>query len=490
VTSRRLSVPSLIAATVGIAATSAVSACHRAEAPKIFMDTAVVTRQPMVITVAATGTVEPAEVVQVKSKASGQIIKMPVQMGSQVKAGDLIAQIDPRDPQSRYNQAVAALSAAKANVEVTRAQRDRAEQLYAERAMTAPEHEQAVLAYANAQSQLATAQTNLEVARIQLADVTIRAPQAGTILDRQVAPGQVIASATNSVSGGTTLVTLANLQNIVDSALVTESDIGKVRSGETASVTVDAYPTKVFHGVVDKVSSQAVTIQSVTMFPVIIRLDNTSQLLKPGMNSDVSILVEQRTNALVIPNDAIGTTQDLMQAAVALGVNTDSIRELTTSRGSGSSPRGAGRGRGRGTGANAASGGGARRGTAANGTAMAAGAAPATHIDSAGGAIAGVSDTNTVPGGVAGSEPHPAVVLVLENGKWVPRRVILGIGTYDATEVISGLQPGDKVALVSEIRVQAARDSSLNRIQSRGGLPGIGGSRGGSRGGGSRGGGR
>lgn len=456
-----------IVATCALAAMSLAAACHRAAAPKIFMDTAVVARQPMVITVSATGTVEPAEVVQVKSKASGQIIKMPVQMGSQVKVGDLIAQIDPRDPQSRYDQAVAALRAAKANVDVTRAQRDRAEQLYADRAMTAPEHEQAVLGYANALSQLATAQTNLEVARIQLADVTIRAPQAGTILDREVSPGQVIASATNSVSGGTTLVTLANLQNIVDSALVTEVDIGKVRSGETASVTVDAYPTKVFHGTVDKVSSQAVTVQSVTMFPVIIRLDNASQLLKPGMNSDVSILVEQRANALVIPNDAIGTAQDLMQAAVALGVNTDSMRQLSSSTRTGGQPRGAGGAGGRGT----------KRGRGA------------LHMDSAGGAIAGVSDTTTVTGGVAASEPHPAVVLVLQDGKWTPRRVVLGIGTYDVTEVISGLQPGEKVALVSEIRVQASRDSSLSRIQSRGGLPGIGGGAG-RGGGGRRGGGR
>jgi HlyD family secretion protein len=428
----------------------------------------------MVITVSATGTVEPAEVVLVKSKASGQIIKMPVQMGSEVKAGDLIAQIDPRDPQSRYDQAVAAVRAAKANVEVTKAQRDRAEQLYTERAMTAPEHEQAILGYANAQSQLATAQTNLEVARIQLADVTIRAPEAGTILDRQVAPGQVIASATNSVSGGTTLVTLANLQNIVDSALVTESDIGKVHPGETTSITVDAYPTKVFHGVVDKVSSQAVTVQSVTMFPVIIRLNNTSQLLKPGMNSDVSILIEQRANALVIPNDAIGTPQDLMQAAVALGVNTDSVGQLTATRSGGGSGESGRAGRGRGA-------------SGARGTKRGAGGTTPSpsHIDSAGGAIAGVSDTNTVSGGVAGSEPHAAVVLVLQNGKWVPRRVVLGIGTYDVTEVISGLQSGEKVALVSEIRVQASRDSSLSRIQSRGGLPGIGG--GGARGGGGRG---
>ena len=185
---RAYRVTSTFAATIALAATSVVDGCHRAAAPKIFMDTAVVARQAMVITVSATGTVEPAEVVLVKSKASGQIIKMPVQMGSQVKAGDLIAQIDPRDPQSRYDQAVAAVRAAKANVDVTRAQRDRAEQLYNERAMTAPEHEQAVLGYANALSQLATAQTNLEVARIQLADVTIRAPQSGTIPTWSPAP--------------------------------------------------------------------------------------------------------------------------------------------------------------------------------------------------------------------------------------------------------------------------------------------------------------
>jgi len=193
------------------------------------------------------------------------------------------------------------------------------------------------------------------------------------------------------------------------------------------------------------------------------------------MNSDVSILVEQRANALVIPNDAIGTPQDLMQAAVALGVNTDSVARLTATRGGGGF-EGSGRA---GTGRGAGGARGAKRGATRT-------APSPSHVDSAGGAIAGVSDTNMVSGGVPGSEPHPAVILVLQNGKWVPRRVVLGIGTYDVTEVISGLQQGDKVALVSEIRVQASRDSSLSRIQSRGGLPGIGG--GGARGGGSRGG--
>jgi HlyD family secretion protein len=426
----------------------------------VFIDTAVVARRPLVVTVAATGIIQPEAVVQVKSKASGQIVKMPVQMGTQVKPGDLIAQIDPRDPQSRYDQAVAALNAAKANLDITRAQKDRADQLFAQRALTAPEHETAVLAYANAQSQLATAQTNLEVAQIQLADVTIRAPEAGTIIDKEVSEGQVIASATNNVSGGTTLVTIANLEHIVDSALVTESDIGRVHVGEAASITVDAYPNREFHGVVQNVSPQAVTVQSVTMFPVIIRLDNSSGLLKPGMNSDVTVMVENRANSLVIPNDAIGSPEDLALASEALGVDRGAIEQ-------------AGRTRARTRGPWRQS---AERAMPGRGSAR-------QHGDPGGRSqapLAAASDTDEA--GADGDDltaAHPAVVLALADGKWTPRRVMLGVGNYDDTEVLSGLEEGERVALVAEVRVQAARDSNLTRMQSRAGLPGMGGRQGG-----------
>lgn len=447
------------------------SACHRSAPPSVFIDTAVVARRPLVVTVAATGIIQPEAVVQVKSKASGQIVKMPVQMGTQVKPGDLIAQIDPRDPQSRYNQAVAALNAAKANLDVTHTQKDRADQLFAQRALTAPEHETAVLAYANAQSQLAAAETNLEVAQIQLADVTIRAPEAGTIIDKEVSEGQVIASATNNVSGGTTLVTIANLGHIIDSALVTESDIGRVHIGEAATIAVDAYPNREFHGVVQNVSPQAVTVQSVTMFPVIIRLDNSSGLLKPGMNSDVTVMVENRANSLVIPNDAIGSPEDLALASEALGVDRGAIEQ-------------AGRTRARTLGPWRQSAERTRPGDRAR--------SMHEHADSGGSqprALATASDTDQI-GPADDEDPttaHPAVVLALADGKWTPRRVMLGVGNYDDTEVLSGLDEGDRVALVAEVRVQAARDSNLTRMQNRAGLPGIG-SRGGGRGGPRRGG--
>lgn len=464
----------MAASIVALAAVTTTQAC-RHQSTSFFIDTATVSRQSLTVTVSGTGTIQPAEVVQVKSKASGQIMKMPVQMGTVVKTGDLIALIDPRDPQSRYNQAVAALNAAKANLQVTKAALDRADELYKERALTAPDHESAVVAYANAQSGVATAQTNLEVAQVDLADVTIRAPQGGTIIDKEVSEGQVIASATSNVSGGTTLVTLANLQNIIDSTLVTETDVAKVHVGQTVSVTADAYPNRTFSGTVDNVSPQAVTVQSVTMFPVIIRMDNRSGLLKPGMNTDVSILVEQRENALVIPNDAIGTPQDIAQAVVALGGDQKALTQLGSQRGSG---RGGGRGRRGGSDTSAA-----HRVASGSG-----GSGSPRRADSAGGVVSeGMPGT---PGAsVTSVAAHPGLVLVAQNGTWEPRRVMLGIGNYDATEVVSGLQEGDRVALVSEIRVQAARDSSLSRMQGRGGLPGIGGNRGGGGGGGNRGGG-
>jgi HlyD family secretion protein len=447
---------------VGVSALS-TSACRRSAPPGVFIDTAVVARRPLVVTVAATGSIQPEAVVQVKSKASGQIVKMPVQMGTQVKPGDLIAQIDPRDPQSRYNQAVAALNAAKAHLDVTRAQKDRADQLFAQRALTAPEHETAVLAYANAQSQLASAQTNLEVAQIQLADVTIRAPEAGTIIDKQVSEGQVIASATNNVSGGTTLVTIANLEHIIDSALVTESDIGRVHVGQSASITVDAYPNREFRGVVQNVSPQAVTVQSVTMFPVIIRLDNSSGLLKPGMNSDVTVMVENRANSLVIPNDAIGSPEDLALAATALGVDRAAIEQ--TGR-----PRARTRGPWR-----------QSEETGRPGR-VRAGREHGDTAEHRPRGLATASDTDQAGAGGDGLDAaHPAVVLALADGKWTPRQVMLGVGNYDDTEVLSGLEEGEQVALVAEIRVQAARDSNLTRMQNRAGLPGIGGRNGGSR---------
>ena len=125
--------------------------------PKIAVPFEAVERRDITMTVEATGTVEPVDLVEVKSKASGQIIKMPVQVGSVVKRGDLLAQIDKVDVQNQYDQAAAALRAAQTKSTISKAQADRSDQLFAGQVITAEEHEASTLDLANARSQLVKA---------------------------------------------------------------------------------------------------------------------------------------------------------------------------------------------------------------------------------------------------------------------------------------------------------------------------------------------
>src|SRR5262245_13855403 len=229
-----------------------------------------VSRRDIAPTVEATGTVAPVEVVEIKSKASGQIITMPVEIGSVVKTGDLLAQIDNVMVLNQYNQSLAAQKAAQANVDISATQAKRAEELYSREVITADQHEAATLGYANAKSQLAKAHSDLVIARQALDDATVRAPSPGTIIEQDVTQGQVIASATMSASGGTTLLKMADLNRVQMQALVGETDIGNVRPGQEAAVTVDALPNGTFRGQVIKIEPQATVQQSVTMFPVLV----------------------------------------------------------------------------------------------------------------------------------------------------------------------------------------------------------------------------
>ena len=112
------------------------------------------------------------------------------------------------------------------------------------------------------------------LAELRKADVTIRAPSFGTILSRSVEEGTVIQSASSNVSGGTALFVMANLEEVQIRVLVDETDMGQIKPGLEASVSVEAYPGRTFAGVVEKMEPQAVNQSNVTMFPVIVRLDN------------------------------------------------------------------------------------------------------------------------------------------------------------------------------------------------------------------------
>jgi HlyD family secretion protein len=304
----------------------AAAACGRNKEKTPNIQTSAVQRRTIVIDAQATGSVEPIAIVEVKSKASGQITKMPVETGTLVKPGDLLVQIDTRDVQSQYNQAEADLRAADARMQVSAAQKKRSDDMFNSRVITATEHESAVLDYANADANVVRMRASLDLAKQRLEDATITAPVSGTVIDKTVTLGQVITSATGNASGGTTLLKMADLHQVRVRAFFNETDIGQVRSGQEATVVTDAYPDRPFRGVVEKIEPQAVIQQNVTMFPVLVTLSNLEGLLKPGMNGEVTVVIDQLDDVLAIPNDAIKNVREGVAIAPVLGLDPDSVQ--------------------------------------------------------------------------------------------------------------------------------------------------------------------
>ncbi|HEX6809624.1 MAG TPA: efflux RND transporter periplasmic adaptor subunit [Gemmatimonadaceae bacterium] len=473
------------------AALIVVAGCTKKSAnPASAIQTASVSKQDLVVDVEATGVIQPINAVQVRSKASGQIMKMPVELGSRVKPGDLLVQVDPRQVTNNYNQAKAALLASEANLTVTKTQLDRANSLASAGVLTAPDLETAQLNYANAQSSVAAAKTNLDNAQIALEDAHIVAPINGVVIEKDVSLGQVISSATNNAGGGTLLLQMADLGQVMDSTLVSESDIGNVKPGQKATVKVDAYPNRAFIGTVEKIAPEATVQQSVTMFPVLIRLDNKDGALMPGMNSDVSVLVQQRSNVLTVPNDALRTPREGAQVAEALGLDPTKVTDEVKSQLASLHP-GAGRTAPNATGDTAASAGmidpadsasgarGARGGRGAgaaggaNGRRFARGGAAGNGGTNGGGFGAQAGGVSTGAEFGAGSNRHTGLVFLAQNGTFVPRVISLGVANYDVTEVTSGLAEGDQVALVTTAMLLQAQNARQQRIKSFTSLPGM-----------------
>lgn len=312
---------------VRLLALLAVAACNGADAVEEApgLTTMPALRDDLRLVAEATGLMEPVRTVEVKSKASGEILRLHVDTGDELEPGALLAEIDPRDVRNDFNQTEADLNVAQARVEISTAQLERSRLLLESGVITEQEHESANLDFANAQANLVKASTSMELAELRLSDVTIRAPMAGTIIQKSVEEGQVIQSASQNVSGGTTLFMMANLAEMQVRTLVDETDVGQISADLTATVTVEAFPGRTFAGIVDKIEPQAEVQQNVTMFAVIVMIDNRGGLLKPGMNAEVEILVAERPNALLIPNNALVQFQEMAPAAMVLGMDPDAI---------------------------------------------------------------------------------------------------------------------------------------------------------------------
>lgn len=484
-----------------------LAACGQGdEEEPIVIQTAAAELRDLRITVEATGGVEPIRKVEVKSKAGGEILRLHVDTGDPVEPGSLLAEIDPRDVVNAHDQAEADLAVAQARLEIAEAQLGRSQELLDAEVITAQEYESQKLEHANAQAALVRAQTNLELAQLRLTDVTIRAPMSGTILEKNVEEGQVIQSASGNVSGGTTLFMMASLDQMRVRTLVDETDVGELRAGMSATVSVEAFPDRTFQGEIEKVEPQAVVEQNVTMFPVIVLLENREGLLKPGMNAEVEVLVSERLNTLAVQNNTVVEPQEMAPAAEVLGLNPDEYQidrsawgelmaEARQVAGMPAAPMARGAGGPPGDGpmadirARVAAGeltqDSARALFAqmrqaqrnAGGDAEDAAAAPGRARGGAGGAQGGGPGFTPGAFGQAGAEGdgqamRPGVAFVVAaTGEISVRPVIIGLNDWDYAEILAGLEVGDELAQIGAAQLQAQQQDRLNRMRGRMGGP-------------------
>jgi len=292
-----------------------------------------VARRDIVVTATASGVIQPILTLSVKSKASGEILTMPVQTGDEVKQGQLLASVDPRIPRNNLTQAQANLDVANAQLENATAQIKRAQALLQSQSITPAAFDSAQLAQATARAAVAGAHATFQTAQDAMEDTHVRAPNTGTVLELDAVLGTVISSPTNDVGGGTVILKMANLDTVQVSALVDETDVGEVLPRMAVTITVDAYPNRTFDGSVLKIEPEAQVSQNVTMFPVEVNILNPEHLLKPGMNTEVAIHIGQRHAVLAIPNAALRTPRDVASAAAVLGLDTAAVERLAGAAG-------------------------------------------------------------------------------------------------------------------------------------------------------------
>ena len=276
--------------------------------------------QQLELTVEASGTVEAISSIEIKSKASGQVLFLGAEVGDYVEEGVVLARIDQRTPTNTLAQANADLEVAKVRLSNAQNQFDRSKRLHEEGNISDKSFEDAQEAFSSARAQLVRAEVFLENARIALDDTSVRSPIAGTVISRLAEVGQVITSPTSAVGGGTLLMEMADLNKVRVRALIDEIDIGKISIGQEVTLKVSAYRDKRFTGVVSKIEPMSKIDQNVTTFPVLIDIENTDNLLLIGMNTDVEIEILNEEVDLALPAGSLRTRKDVVSVAGLLGI--------------------------------------------------------------------------------------------------------------------------------------------------------------------------
>jgi HlyD family secretion protein len=281
--------------------------------------TAPVVTAPLVVTVSATGTLQPQDQVDVGAQISGRVDEVNVDYNDHVKKGEVLAIINTDQIRAQLAQAQAAQNAARADVanfDATVAQtltkRDRARGLFKIGGMSQQDLQAAEADYQRALASEAKAKADVEstgaqakLFQTQLDFALVRAPIDGIVLDRKISKGQTVAASFQTPVLFTLATDLSTMQLQVD---IDEADIGSIRDGQGATFTVDAYPQRQFEAKLTSVRNAPKTTNGVVTYQGVLAVDNSSMLLRPGMTANVNITVAKSGDELLVPNGALRFT--------------------------------------------------------------------------------------------------------------------------------------------------------------------------------------
>lgn len=264
-----------------------------------------VSLQTLQNSVTATGTIEAVTSVTVGTQVSGIVNKLYVDYNSQVKKGQVIAELDKTNLLSELNTAKANMASAQSQLNYQSANMKRYQTLYQKGLVSADDYENALLTYRQTKEQVATAKEQVQRAQTNLGYATITSPIDGTVISKSVEEGQTVAASFNTPELFTIAKDLTNMQVVAD---VDEADIGAVKEGDRVTFTVDAYPDDTFEGTVKQVRLQATTTNNVVTYEVVISAQNADLKLKPGLTANVTIYTQERTGVLAVANKALRFT--------------------------------------------------------------------------------------------------------------------------------------------------------------------------------------
>lgn len=398
--------------------------------------------------VVTSGTLNPIEIVDVGAQVSGKVEKLYVDFNSQVTRGQVVAELDQEPLRMRidqneanYRSRLAALERAKVTLDTTEKRLERSKALFEKELISIEEMDAAEANYLNAKSDLISAEASLaqaksalDLSNVDLSYAVIRAPVDGVVISRKVNVGQTVQS---SFQAPVLFQIATDLTKMKVECSVDESDIGKVKEGQQARFTVEAYPNETFHGVVQQVRFSPETVQNVVTYTTIVNLENPDKKLFPGMTATVSIIVGEAKDVLRVPNAALRFTPDLTPQEMEKMLQETRDRMMAARQGQDGQPAGG-----------------------------PSGAPPQIKTRGQGGAAAGTAGRTR--------QQMPRVWIRGQDGKLKMQFLRTGVTDNSYTEIVWGeIKEGDEVLIGTDItaRASATTGPGMGGVMFMGGPP-------------------